>query len=370
MGWVSLVVSDKIHEADETCSLRLSVPPTSAEAFRYLPGQFVHVRSHVDGELVDRAYSLSSAPDVDHYFQLTIKRIEGGKLSPLLVDEVSVGDAIDVSTPQGRFFDAEDGRPRHYLLIAAGSGVTPLFSILKWLLVRRQDDRVTLIFSSRKESSMIFRAELQRLEERYYDRLRVIHVLTKPSNDWCGERGRLDKERLAQLLSREMPARDMPEIAYLCGPEAFMDEAAEALKLRGLECADIRRESFIVAEAVSGSELDLETTVRILPEEPRGEAPAQPCETLVVHIDGASHKISVQPDETILAALLRHDIDAPFSCQEGTCLSCMCKVQDGAVRMRSHELIGLRPEDLGPSVVLACLSRPDAARVEVSFEDV
>jgi len=370
MGWVSLVVSDKISEADETCSLRLSVPPTSADAFRYLPGQFVHVRSRVDGELVERAYSLSSAPDVDPYFQLTIKRIEGGKLSPLLVDEVSVGDAIDISTPQGRFFDAEDGSPRHYLLIAAGSGVTPLFSILKWLLARRQDDRVTLIFSSRKESSMIFRAELQQLEERYKGRLRVIHVLTKPSDVWRGERGRLDRERLARLLSTEMPDRNMPEVAYLCGPETFMEEAAEALKLRGLERADIRRESFVVAEAVSGSDLDLETTVRVLPEAPQDEAAVQPCEKLIVHIDGATHEISVQPHETILAALLRYEIDAPFSCQEGTCLSCMCKVQEGAVRMRSHELIGLRPEDLGPSVVLACLSRPDAASVEVSFENV
>lgn len=370
MGWVSLLVSEKIQEADETCSLRLSIPDSAANDFKYLPGQFVHARNIVGGEPIERAYSLSSAPGVDAYFQLTVKRIEGGRLSPILVDQISAGDSIEVSTPQGRFFDAEADGARHYLLIAAGSGVTPLFSILKWLLVHRSDDHVTLIFSSRRESSMIFGGQLKELEARYPDRLRVIHVLTQPSEGWRGERGRLTKDRLAQLFSKLMPIAATHEVAYLCGPEAFMSEAAEALQLRGLAQQDIKRESFTVAEAISADELDVETTVRILPPDIQDEPSSRPCEKMIVHIDGATHEISVQPEETILAALLRHDIDAPFSCQEGTCLSCMCKVQEGAVRMRSHELIGLRPEDLGPSVVLACLSRPDAEVVEVSFEDV
>lgn len=370
MGWESLVVSEKIIEADETCSLRLSVPPSSANAFCYLPGQFVHARSLIDGEHVERAYSLSSAPGVDSYFQLTVKRIAGGKLSPILVDQISVGDAIEVSVPQGRFFDAEDHDPRHYLLVAAGSGVTPLFSVLKWLLVHRPESRMALIFASRRQSSVIFRAQLEELVAKYPDRLRVIHVLTQPTDDWSGERGRLDQERLTQILATHVPRDDLPERAYLCGPESFMDEAAEALRRRGLDAADIRRESFVVADAISATELDLETTVRILPEDAEKEPTPQTCEKLIVHIDGDRHEISVDPEETILAALLRSEIDAPFSCQEGTCLSCMCKVQDGAVRMRSHELIGLRPEDLGTSVALACLSRPDSLRVEVSFEDV
>jgi ferredoxin-NADP reductase len=370
MGWTTLVVSEKIEEADETCSLRFALPPSAVDSFNYEPGQFVHVRKIIDGTPVERSYSLSSAPGIDPFFQLTIKRIQGGLLSPILVEELSVGDELELSTPQGRFFDADPNVPHHYLLVGAGSGVTPLFSIMKWLLARERSDEVTLVFSSRRESSIIFRGQLDALVNRYPARLRVIHILTQPSGEWSGERGRLDRERLVQVLAERAPAGDLPEIAYLCGPESFMDEATIALEARGLERGNIRRESFAVADAISAADLDNETTVRILPEGYEKDAPAaEACKSLSVRIDGTDIEIISEPQETILAALLREGIDAPFSCQEGTCLSCICSVKEGAVRMRRHELIGLTPDDLGEGVVLACLSKPDSERVRVSFED-
>ena len=371
MGRLSLVVAEKIIETADTCSLRLKLPEDAAEPFDYQPGQFVHVRGTVNGAEVERSYSISSTPALDPYLQLTIKRIDGGALSPLLVEQVAPGAMVEVSEPQGRFFEAPEDTPHHFLLVGAGSGVTPLYSILRWLLLRGAGHEVTLIYASRHEDGIIFRNALERLIADHPDALRVVHVLTRPSDAWMGERGRLDRARLAEILSAHAPHGNLPEIAYLCGPTAFMDEAATALSERGLADRDIRRESYEVAEAVNASELDDARTVRILPEgADKNDAPSAPCESVTVCIDGEEHDISVEPQETLLSALQRAGVDAPFSCQEGTCLSCMCRVEAGALRMKRHELLGLTPDDLGEGIALACLSRPDSARGKVSFEDV
>lgn len=369
MTRLSLVVLEKFKEADDTYSLRLEIPDEAAEDFRYQPGQFVHIRALIDGEPVERSYSLSSSPTVDPFFQFTVKRIENGVLSPVLVDEIEPGHRLDVSSPQGRFFEETDRAPLHFLLIGAGSGVTPLFSILKWVLARNKGDKVTLLFGSRRESSIIFPRELEQLEARYPGRAQSIHVLSQPSEAWTGERGRIDRGKLQQLLERHVQDRSLPEVAYLCGPVAFMEEAEAALLSLGLEPREIHRESFVVSDAVSAGELDDANTVRIVPESSDGD-PSSPCESLTIVIGGEETDIALEPNETILAGVLRHGLDAPFSCQEGTCLSCMCRVEDGAVRMKHYDLIGLTEDDLGKGIALACLSRPDSRRVRLSFEDV
>jgi ferredoxin-NADP reductase len=369
MSRLSLVVREKRKEADDTYSLRLGIPEESAEAFRYQPGQFVNIRALVDEQVVERSYSLSSSPEVDAYFQITVKRIENGVLSPVIADMIAVGHELEVSTPQGRFYEGADDAPRHYLLFGAGSGVTPLFSILKWVLARNQGDRVTLVFGSRRESSIIFERELKQFETKYAGRLRTIHVLSQPTESWNGERGRIDRAKLLRLLDQSVRDRNLPETAYLCGPAAFMEECGAALRELGLDPGDIHRESFAVGEAVSAAELDDATTVRIEPESGTAGPPA-PCETLTVVIDGEETEIVLELNETILAGVLRHGLDAPFSCQEGTCLSCMCRVEEGAVRMKHYDLIGLSEDDLGKGIALACLSRPDSSNVRLSFEDV
>ncbi|MFG1412217.1 ferredoxin--NADP reductase [Xanthobacter sp. VTT E-85241] len=367
----SLMVVDKIREADDTCSLRLQLPPDAPDAFCYRPAQFVHVRGMVDGQPVERSYSLSSAPGVDSHFQLTVKKVEGGALSPFLVERVQNGDWLEITEPQGRFFDENQAQPWHYLLFGAGSGISPLFSILKWLLAKDRGDIVTLVYASRCETGIIFRSELDALAVSHPGRLRLIHVLSRPSGNWTGEAGRLDAERIGRLLGERNVAA-LPEIAYLCGPDAFMSLVAETLEQRGLDPRDIRHESFVMADAVSGDSLDDETTVRIVPAGTPADVsvPHAPQTELTVEIDGEERVILPRAGETILAALQREEIDAPFSCQEGTCLSCMCRVEEGAVRMRRHDLIGLTREDLGEGIALACLSRVEGVRARVSFEDV
>ncbi|MFG1426786.1 2Fe-2S iron-sulfur cluster-binding protein [Roseixanthobacter glucoisosaccharinicivorans] len=367
----SLMVVEKIREADDTCSLRLQLPPDAPEVFTYRPAQFVHVRGMVDGQPVERSYSLSSTPGVDDHFQLTVKKVEGGALSPFLVERVQNGDWLEITEPQGRFFDEDRDQPRHYLLFAAGSGISPLFSILKWVLAKARGDIVTLVYASRCESGIIFRSELDALALAHPGQLRLIHILSRPGGSWTGEAGRLDAERIGRLLDGH--DRDaLPEIAYLCGPDAFMSLVAETLAQRGLDPRDIRHESFLVTDAVSADTLDDATTVRIVPAGAPDDLPiaTAPQTELTVEIDGEERVIHPRAGETILAALQREEIDAPFSCQEGTCLSCMCRVEEGAVRMRRHDLIGLTPEDLGAGIALACLSRAEGERARVSFEDV
>ncbi|ACK86431.1 ferredoxin--NADP reductase [Methylorubrum extorquens] len=369
MNRTSLIVADRIAETEDTCSLRFQIPPELRDSFNYEPGQFVHVRAEIDGVAVERSYSLSSSPASDAFFQLTVKKIDQGVFSTYLVDAVKAGHSLELSRPQGRFFRPEE-KPHHYLLIGVGSGVTPLFSILKWLLARSSEDQVTLLYGSRREEAIIFRNEIDALSARYGSRLRVVHVLSQAGQGWNGLRGRIDRALITGRLREFAPEGELPEVAYLCGPGPFMDAVTEGLVERGFDPSAIHRESFAVA---TDDSLDLESvpSVRIGPES-AGDAldrPA-PCERLVAVLEGAETDIEMEAGESILQAVLRAGLDVPFSCKEGTCLSCMCRVEAGAVQMKDMTEEGLTLDDLGAGIALACMARPDASHVRLSFDDV
>jgi ferredoxin-NADP reductase len=353
-----LRVAQRREETGDTASFWFEVPGDLRTAFSYRTGQFLTIEEEIGGETVARQYSLASVPELDQRLQITVKRIPDGRMSTWLVSDVSEGDVLEVAAPRGRLYTPADD-PRHYLLLAAGSGIVPLLAIARH--VRNQDRRhqVTLAYGNRRTESIILRADVDRLAS---DGVAVEHVLSRPPEDWAGPPGHVDPAYLAERWS-DWTSCGLPLSVFLCGPEAFMTAAEEWLVSRGVNIDDIRKESFDLVLNDDDSEPDL-----LVPEDQEGEP--EECQELSATVGGEEITVTPEPGEALLSALLRVSDDVPFSCQEGTCASCIVKLTEGQVGIRPGVLQTLRPADLKEGTILACLSRARSARVRIDFDDI
>ncbi|TCP41141.1 3-ketosteroid 9alpha-monooxygenase subunit B [Tamaricihabitans halophyticus] len=333
-------VSKVIAETAETCSFELA---TAAEHDRldYRPGQFLTVRvpSEHTGS-VARCYSLSSSPHVDPAPRITVKRTPGGYASHWLCDNLRVGTELTVLPPAGVFTPAS--LDEDVLLLAAGSGITPVLSIVKSILAAGSG-RVVLVYANPDERAVIFAAELRDLSAAYPDRLVVTHWLV-------ALQGMPNAGRLAALLA---PYAELP--AYLCGPAGFYDAAREALHSLGVPRNRVHIEKF---HSLSNSPFEA------------APAPApdvdRPATELAVELDGQRHALSWPAGTKLLDLMLEAGIDAPFSCREGACSACACRLVSGEVKMLNNEV--LDDEDIAEGIVLACQSLPVTDSVQISYE--
>jgi 3-ketosteroid 9alpha-monooxygenase subunit B len=333
---LKLKVLDVIHETGDAHSIVFEKP----EGVTYKPGQFLTLRlPHVDGP-VARCYSLSSAPTVDDHLKVTVKRVLQGRGSNWICDEVIVGHEIDVLAPSGTF------TPRNLdsdlLLLAGGSGITPVMSIIKSALADGHG-KMLLIYANRDEQSVIFHAELRALVAEHPDRLVVLH--------WLETVQGLPSKRPLQEIVRPWGHSE----AFICGPAPFMDCAADALKELGMSRDRIHVERFT---SLSG---DPWTEVEAV-------APVAGGKTvdLVVDLDGETHELDWPADQKLLDFLLDQGLDAPYSCREGACSACGVKLLEGEVEMENNSV--LEQEDLDEGWRLACQSRPTTDAVKVSYE--
>jgi ferredoxin-NADP reductase len=354
-------VAGRRQETEDTVSLSLEVPPELRTAFSYRPGQFLTIEEVLGGATLRRQYSLSSAPDLDDLARITVKRVPEGRMSKWLIDEVRIGDLLEAAPPRGRLY-VPSNEPRHYVLLAAGSGIAPLIGIGRHVLGEETDHRVTLAYGNRMPESIILREEVDRLSEQG---ARVEHVLSRPPVDWDGPRGRVDPT----YLTDRWPAwhsDELPVSVFLCGPAGFMSAAETFLVTQGVDLDDIRRESFDLS-LNEGDWKDEEQLV-IAAAEANGEG--RECGLLTARVDGEEIDVTPVSGETLLAALLREDADVPFSCQEGTCGSCLARLQEGSVDMGARALQLLREGDLRDRLILTCMSRPRTENVTVDFDDI
>ncbi|MFG1924398.1 2Fe-2S iron-sulfur cluster-binding protein [Cryptosporangium sp. NPDC048952] len=327
-------VAEVIPETDDARSFVLDVPPHLTEVFAHKPGQFLTVRVPVEPS-VARCYSLCNAPGDP--LTITVKRTADGYGSVWLHGNVAAGDSLEVLPPAGRFHPRSlDGS---FLLVAAGSGITPVLGILRTVLTSGEG-RVTLFYANRDENSVIFAGALRKLAEKYPDRLTVVHWLESVS-------GLPTPASLGPLLA---PWATGAEV-FLCGPAAFM--AAADVALRGLDVARIHVEKFqSLAE-------DPFADVVFTPEVAEGEP-------LEVEIDGASHTLAWPEGRRMLDVLVEHGLAAPSSCREGRCGACTCLLTDGEVEMVNNEV--LDATDLADGYVLACQSMPKAGPFRISYD--
>lgn len=330
---VDLVVSGVVHETADAVSISFEVPEAHADEFRYRAGQFVTVKVPA-GDGYARSYSLSSAPDLDDELTITVKRTLGGRASGWLVDNIRVGMTLRVLAPAGTFTPAD--LDRDLLLWAAGSGITPVFSIARTAL-NRGAGCVTLVACYRDAAHAIFADRVVALAADYPDRFRTV------------TRFSADDGRLTADTVRDLAAGASWDEAYVCGPEGFMATVREGLGGRAgapvhvEEFTSIEGDPFVLEELATGGETYAAT----------------------VELDGAVLEIEWPAQATLVDVLLGKGIRVPYSCREGDCGSCMSKLRRGGVEMACTD--ALEPEDIEDGYILACQSRPTDGPLEVEF---
>ncbi|MEV7376103.1 ferredoxin--NADP reductase [Streptomyces sp. NPDC090301] len=335
-----LRVVEVIAETADAHSFMLQVPAESADRFAYRPGQFLTLKlPGADGGPVARCYSLASSPDTGEPLKITVKRVAGGYGSNWVCDHLAAGDELEVLPPAGTFTPAS--LDRDLLLVAGGSGITPVLSIAKSALAGGRG-RVVLLYANRDESSVVFRDELRTLAEGHPHRLLVLHWLESLQ-------GLPSVDRLAAALA-PYTGRE----AFVCGPEPLMDAVEQALRALGAPGDRIHRERFF----------SLGADVFDAPTVPRGTA-AGDGGTAEVELDGETHTVAWPSATPLLDVLLAAGVDAPFSCREGACSACTCRVVAGEVKMLRNDV--LDDQDITEGYVLACQALPLTDRVEITY---
>lgn len=350
MKFFPLTVESVRHETFEAYTIFFHNPDPAV--FTYKPGQYLTLRVDTEGQTYRRAFSLSSSPHGDALLSVTIKAIPGGAVSPFLQKNLKSGDFIEVYPPMGNFFASTNpANAKEYILIGAGSGITPLFSILKSVLTVEKNSKVRLLYGNRTEESIIFRDELAALETKFGGRLIVTYALSSPSASWKGINGRLEGETLEKLLTEIVLHEDLPQEFFLCGPQKMMDGAIATLKAAHVPENVIHREYYSAPVTIEDDEEEesfeiIATDVRIL-------------------LDGIERTVFVPAGVNILQAVIDAKFDPPFACQEGICSTCRAKLHSGLVQLDFRD--GLSDEELQANYILTCQSFPVTTDVFVEF---
>ena len=325
-----------MRETADASSFVLEVPAELEPAFTYEAGQFCTFRVWIDGEPHLRCYSMSSSPDIDADLQVTVKRVPGGVVSNWMIDGLAAGDIIETTCPTGVFCLGADAGD--VVAFAAGSGITPVLSIVKTALATTSR-RVHLLYANRDRDSIIFAGELDRLAEHHPGRLAVVHRLDV-------DQGFVDADTVRPFASIAAGAE-----YFICGPAPFMD-IVEATLLGHLDERRIHIERFTPPEHDPVPESSIST--------PTGSR-------VTVQLDGRTDTVDHRPGTTILQTERQMGMTPPFSCESGSCATCMAKVVDGAVRMHANN--ALTEEEVGEGWVLTCQSVPTTASVHVVYEE-
>lgn len=358
-------------------ALTLRVPASSRAVFAFRPGQHLTVEQEVDGVPLRRSYSLCSTPaelaDAGR-LRIGVRLLPGGAFSGWVHTRLRAGAPLRVLAPAGRFTtDLDPRRRRHYVAVAAGSGITPVLSLLATALATEPGSRFTLVYGNRRVASTMFLEELADLKDRWPDRLHVAHVLSRERHDTGLPGGRLDAAGLERVLARLVRPSDVDEW-FLCGPQGMVAAARGVLGRHGVPTAAVRSELFHVdgaagAEPATGAAVVSATGAgRAAPAagpQRSEDAPAGGCE-LVVHLDGRSSTGHVPPGERVLDAAMRSRPELPYSCLGGVCATCRAKVVRGAVRMAVNW--ALDEAEVAAGYILTCQSTPVTDHLTVDFD--
>ncbi|MFI4994996.1 MAG: 1,2-phenylacetyl-CoA epoxidase subunit PaaE [Hyphomicrobiales bacterium] len=354
-----LTVADLRRETASAVSIAFAVPSALADAYAFEPGQYLTLRTMIDGEDARRTYSICSGLD-DGELRVAVKEVDGGLFSSFANASIKKGDAIDVMTPIGRFtvpLDAQEERV--YLAIASGSGITPVMSHIKSVLTREPKSHFLLIYGNRSSRDIIFKDALEDLKDRHLGRLAVHHVLTREAQDIPLLHGRLDAAKLKMLVRASFPNQGIDH-AFLCGPQGVIEAAQAALAELQVARERIHVELFTPALPSASSPKPRSRRAAT------ANAAQAAIATATVTLDGATHVFPVAADEGVIDAGLRAGLELPFSCKGGMCCTCRAKLVSGTVEMVQN--YSLEPWEMEKGFVLACQSRPTSAEVTLDFD--
>ncbi|HUB13195.1 MAG TPA: 1,2-phenylacetyl-CoA epoxidase subunit PaaE [Acetobacteraceae bacterium] len=349
-----LTVASLYRETEDAVSLAFAVPDTLRPAYRFVPGQYLTLAATIDGEAVRRSYSICSGLD-DGELRVAIKRVAGGAFSTWANDNLRVGDALNVMTPDGRFgVPIQPDAVRTLVAFAAGSGITPVLSILKTVLAREPRSRFVLFYGNRSTDSIMFRGTLEDLKDRYLSRLSAFHVLSREQQDVPVLNGHLDAEKVGMLMRAMLPI-DAVDHALVCGPQPMIEGLEKALADLGLPRERIHVERF--TPGVGGRARPVVVPVA-----------AAPKAMATVICEGARFEIPVAAGEAIIDAALRAGRNLPFSCKGGMCCTCRARLLEGRVEMTVN--YSLEPWETEAGYILTCQAQPLTQHVVVDYDQV
>jgi ring-1,2-phenylacetyl-CoA epoxidase subunit PaaE len=354
--YFSLKVKDIRPETEECVSVAFDLPEELRKKFEFVQGQYLSVKKDLNGEEVRRQYSICSGPS-DEELRVAIKKVEGGLFSTYANEVLSVGDTLDLMPPQGHFFKTlDDKRTHHYVAFAAGSGITPVMSILKATLEKEPDSTFTLFYGNRKTDTIIFREELEALKNRYLGRLQIHHVLSREDvgSDWFT--GRIDAEKCRFYFDKLIDVEDV-DAFFLCGPFEMTQEVKKELEEAGVGADRIRTELFFV---------DPDKIVRKKPKK-RGSNISTSEAVVQVTLDGQTQQFTMEMDsEAILNEAIKAGLDLPFSCKGGVCSTCRARLEKGEVEMLIN--YALEKDELERGYVLTCQSLAKSKEISINFD--
>ncbi len=338
------------RETADCVSVALEVP--NAETFSFVPGQYLTLRSTINGQEVRRSYSLCSSP-LSGELRVAIKQVEEGIFSTWANTELKAGDTLETMPPMGNFaLEIEPTDEQTYVGFAAGSGITPVLSILKTVLERAPKAKFILFYGNRKTNSIIFKAELEDLKDAHMGRLEVHHVLSREDQGNDLLFGRIDETRAAQFAA-QIPSVKEAAGHFLCGPEAMIKGVQSALEQAGVSAKNIHFELFTSAAPLADKTAAASTS--------SGDA------AVTVILDGEETHFTQGPKDFILDSALDAGADVPYACKGAVCCTCRAKVLEGEVEMAMN--YSLTDDEVAEGYILTCQSMPRSPKVTVSFDE-
>lgn len=352
-----LKVASVTRQTPEAVAVSFALPDELRGRFAFRPGQYLTLAAEIDGKEMRRSYSICSSPD-EAVLTVGVKKVADGRFSRFVNDSLSVGDTIRVMPPQGRFTSLSG--PRHdYVLIAAGSGITPMLSIARTVLAHEPASTITLVYGNRSTDTIMFREPLDDLKDRYMARFSLVHILSREAQDIDLLHGRITGERIGELAGRGLVDVAGADGVFLCGPGAMIDDVSAVLRGLGVAEDRIRFERFTPADDAPA------------PRAPSAAArqAAEKGAAIEVVLDGVRKSFPMSnAAQTVLDAAHQAGIELPYSCAGGMCCTCRCRVVEGGSEMAVN--YSLQPWEIEAGFTLACQTRPTGERLVLDFDAV
>jgi ring-1,2-phenylacetyl-CoA epoxidase subunit PaaE len=349
----SLAIKDIRKETPECVSIAFDVPEKLAEQFTFNPGQNITLKFKVDNEELRRSYSICSSPH-ENELRVAVKKIPSGKFSSHANHHFKIGDIIEIMPPSGRFgIKAKIISSKNYLAFAAGSGITPVISIIKSVLLNEPNSSFTLVYGNKNRNSIIFREQLEALKNKFMNRFVVHHILSREKTDAPVNHGRIDAEKCEQLSRGLIDFNKMDNI-FLCGPEQMIFTVRDWLSSHNIPAGKIHFELFTVPGQKA-------VATKIVTENTGNKS------SITIKLDGTSFEFKLPYEgRSILDGALDEGADLPFACKGGVCATCKAKLISGKVEMESN--YALEEDELEAGFILTCQSHPRTAEVTIDFD--
>lgn len=352
----TLQVKKVQQETDDCVSISFIVPEELKDTFAFRHGQNLTLRKQFNGEEARRSYSICTSPS-DNELKVAVKRVDGGLFSTWANTELKAGDFLDVMPPTGKFnTELNPDQKKNYVAFTAGSGITPILSIIKTTLLTEPQSTFTLVYGNRSKASIIFKEELEALKDKFLQRFRLYHVLSREKTDVAVNYGRIDAEKCALYFDKLIDITKCDEF-FLCGPEQMIFSVRDFLQQQGVPREHIHFELF----TVPGQK---KSTVDTSKDEKKASGPTS---KVSVKLDGIQFDFDLPFDgQSVLDAALKQGADLPYACKGGVCCTCKARLLEGEVEM--DENWGLEPDEVAAGFILTCQSHPRTEKIVVDFD--